>query len=795
MILNCLAAAVRVLARSRTYSAISIFGLAVGIAAALLVALVIRNQLRFDAFIPGYERTYLAISELTPLGHAPVYDPISHEGFGRVLKLKYREIDAYTRLLAGRVELRRGEVAARERIYWADANALDVLPLPTLYGDADAALRKPDGLVLTRGAAKKYFGRADPLGETLLLDKDHPMTVRAVIEDLPANGTTLESGILASGLAAYSPLAKLGEAAPNPDSTGFAINVRTYLRLAPGASIETVRTGIPGLLKSYMPKWAPGLSYTVRLERLDRVHLLPGLNPGISARLTMFGVVGALILLIACVNFVNLSTAHAARRALEVGVRKVTGAGKTALLRQFLGEALVQVLAAACLAIAMVELILPHANAFLDAGAAFDLWRTPWFIAAAALSLLGLTLLAGLYPAFVLSSFRPAGVLKGLVAHSRFAAGLRRLLVVSQFAILIVLLIAAAVVYRQQVFATRDSLRVETDQVVLIRGRCNDALKTEIRRLPGVVGAYCSGNGVLTALEGGVFKTENGQLLTLASIAMEFGALNFFGVRPIAGRLPQQENGEVGADARRGYAINQTAVQRLGFSSPGAALGHRIESSTGDSRGDIVAVVPDFSFASIEKPIEPTLYFVAPRGRGAYGVMHVKLTGKDIPETLAAIDRLWVRLGNTDPIQRVFLEAHIQNLYLSLLRQAQAFLIFSGIAVVLACLGLAALSASATDRRTKEIGIRKSMGASRRDITGLLLRDFTKPVLLANLIAWPLAYWAMSRWLNGFAYHIDLEPWMFIGAGAVALTIAAITVLGHALRVARAKPVQALRYE
>jgi putative ABC transport system permease protein len=809
MLRNYWAAALRNLASSRFYAGISIIGLSVGVCAALLAALVIRNQLTTEHFIDGYERTYLAAAVLVPTGRPPMYDTASPSWIAALLRLKFKDIEAVTRITDQDVRLRSGQIEAKEKIYWADPNVFDVLPLPVSSGNLRTSLQRADGIAITRSIARKYFGGDDAVGRSMIVEGTHPMTVTAVIEDLPAGGTQLESGIFASGLASYSVLTQLdNDPANSPSSPGATLGGQTYLRIAPGASIERLRRAMPDFVKSVHPRLPPGLNATLELIRLDRVNLFPEFNPGIRNRLAVIGIVGALILLIACVVFVNLSTARSARRALEVGVRKVSGASRWALILQFIGESLIYVVLATGIAVALTELLLPYVNAFLSFGAVFDYWRDPKLIACLGLGVLTVTILAGAYPAFVLSAFAPISVLNKSMLQSGGAA-VRQSLVALQFAILVVLLIAAAVVYRQRIYATQDALRVNADQVLIVRSPCNTAFETELRRLRGVRGAFCSGQSLLTGAEFGNYKMTDGGALAVGMVGVEFGVLDLYGLKPLAGRfvVPQDAGGLATGNTASRYVINETASRRLGFSSLDTAVGKAIPLSEGGegapalgAASEIIGVVPDFSINAVERTIAPSIYYALPVSHAephtqAFNVISVKLAGRDIPETLAAIERLWAATGGGAPLDRFFLSDYIQNLYIGMLREAQAFGVFSGVAVLLACLGLVGLSASATERRTKEIGIRKAMGAGTGDIVRLLLWQFIKPVIWGNAIAWPIAGFFMNRWLHGFAYHVDLEPWLFLAATSLALLSALITVGMQSYLVAKAKPIAALRYE
>ncbi len=820
MFRNILAAALRNLARGKLHAAISILGLSIGITAALLIGLMIRGQLTFEHFIPGHRQIYLFSTKTTVSGRPAHFGVNTHPAFAALLKLKFPQVQATTRLFSGdHVRLRHGDVEAVEKIAWADVNFFAVMPLPVYAGDLKHALARPGNLVLTQAMARKYFGRDDVVGQSLEVITDpepallglgagsapppllpggtHPMIVAAVIRDLPVNGTDIDTGIFISGLAPFSTSARLAGTAIGANGIVMYNLGETFVQLAPGASPDPLQAALPTFLADNIPRNALQTN-EARLIRLDQMHLFPDFNPGIHGLLNVAALTAALILFIAASNFVNLSTARSARRALEVGIRKVSGAGKPALIIQFLGESLVLVLIAAAIAVALSEILLPYVNAVLQSGGAFDYWRDPALAVAILLGTLALGISAGLYPAFVLSAFRPAAVLKGQGLFTGGSNRLRRVLVTAQFAILITLCIAAITVFRQRDYATSDALRVDTGQMLVLRGLdrigapCKDALMNNLRALPGVRGAYCgnllSGYNVITML-----RLKNGSTLPAEVIGAQPGLLELYGIKPIAGRLFRPD----AAPAERTMLVNETAVRRLGFASPAAAVGQTLSFAMNAPPRQIIGVVPDFMLnagrngASLAQAIGPVIYTDSPE---SFRAINLKLTGRDVPVTLAAIDRDWAAAAN-GLADRFFVQAYIQNLYLSMLRQAQALAIFCGIAVFLAALGLMGLAISTAERRTKEIGIRKAMGAATPDVVRLLTWEFARPVLWANLIAWPIAYYAMNVWLNGFAYRITLSLWTFAAAGALALAIALATVSLQSFIAARAKPVSALRYE
>ncbi|HTU59663.1 MAG TPA: FtsX-like permease family protein, partial [Polyangiales bacterium] len=572
-------------------------------------------------------------------------------------------------------------------------------------GDLQQALRRPDGLVLPRSLARKYFGRDAPLGATLQLNGT-PMTVTAVLEDLPAHATDLETGLFASGLLSTSALSVLEKRESNPRM--LAVNTTTYLRLAPGQSIEPLRAALPAIGKAQFAQPPPGLVYDIELLRIDRAHLSPGLNPGGRSRVLTLAAIGTLTLLIASINFVNLSTACASRRAREIAVRKTAGASQGALIVQFLGETLLYVLLATCIGIALTELLLPWANTFLQTDAAFDYWHDPSLLGWLAMGVVLLTLLSGAYPAFVLAAFRPVSVLKGVITQIRGATFTRQALVTMQFAMLIVMLIAASIVYDQRTYALNDAIRVTTDQHVLVETRCTSAIASDMRALSGVRSAGCMTECLITGTCFASVRTTKGALTTYGVASVEAGVLESLGIEPVAGRL-------FGTTLEsKAVVINEQARVRFGFPSARAAIGQLVpDASSVDPPREIIGVVPDFSLASVESAIGPMVF---DNRLERADLLDVQLNGQHVPEVLAALDELQPRFNPNETLKRYFLDDRIRDLYRSMLRMAQSFSVMAAVAVMLACFGLIGLSAAATDRRTKEIGIRKAMGAADRQI-------------------------------------------------------------------------------
>lgn len=807
MLYHYVTAALRNLARNKLYSTINVVGLAVGFAAATLIALFVRDELTFDRQWPEGERIHLLAAALKVPGRELMQSQAANADAAVRLRARVPSNVAIARLMPEEHTVRRGEIEANEMVNFADPQFFDILRMPTLAGSLDSVLQRPDALALTASAARKYFGRIDVIGETLELDRQHPMRVAAVVPDLPSN-VHLGATIFAAARASFSPLTA-ADAAPWPPR-GLSFNALTYVKLPPGMALERIARELPALSEEY--EEAAGsktadFAVPMQLVPIAEVHMtLPQFGPvpaGNATVLYIVSLIALLIVAVAAINFVTLMTARAARRATEIAIRKTVGAEQRDLMIQFIGESILHALLGLVVGFALVELLLPAFNDFTQRAIRLSYTRDFAFVAAIA-GLAAVTgTLAGIYPSLVLSRFRPAQVFKGGPLPTGASATVRQALVIAQFAVLITLIVAATVVYRQVNFAMEEGWRLDKEQVLAIRSSCRDAFATELRKLPGVRAAACSGGTPYGAASSGGVLGPDGTQLSMVVAPIEPGFFQLYGLQqPLAGRFFSADRpsdvGPRGGDGRfiGPVILNETAARMLGFASLQAAIGQVIRRPPGRySEGvasEVVGVVADFPVGSLHGPIDPVVFF---SDAAFFDIVSVKLDGRQIPETLAAIDRLWKQLGEPRPINRWFADEFLEDVYREDLRQGRMAAVSAGIAVFIACLGLFGLAAFTAERRTKEIGVRKALGASRTDIVRMLLWQFTQPVLWANLIAWPVGWYAMHRWLERFAYRTDIALWMLLGASVLAIVIALATVATHAIVVARARPVTALRYE
>jgi putative ABC transport system permease protein len=820
MFQSMLMATLRNLARNRLYTLVGVAGLTLGLVSSLLTALVGYQAFTMEHFIPGYEHTYQVLSGLAPAGRPAFYNT-SIPGFqAGLMQQQYPEIESIARLVEDHVPLKQDQIESTEDVYWADPAIFKVLPLPTVSGSLNDALVRPDGIVLTAHLARKYFGDHDALGRTLV-SGTRVLTVTAVIRDLPApdSATSLVADAFLSGSYGQSALSLCDQHdVENAQNRALALCGPTYFRLRPGVGIDPLRARIP-LLHASFPKLPDQIHVVTAFERIDRVNWFEGLNPGIHRAAAEVIAVAALILLAGCIVFINLATARATRRAKEVGIRKACGADRWTLIAQFLGESVLTAMLSAIVAVSVTELVLPWISALLDTQLQFDYWRRPGLLGSILLGVVVVGLLAGAYPALVSSAFRPRDVLKGSVwlSGTQWA---RQILVVTQCAILIGLTISAVVVYQQRYFGMHEALRVNTDQVLVLESPCKRSYVDALQALPGVRQAGCSAPSFLYGNEFCNCITAGGSPIAVDMTRLDLGLFALYGIRAVAGNI---EPGD--ADSRTAalshVVINEAALRPLGFASASAAIGQplALKNSDGDWLGpggdaaaaapanEIIAVVPDFAFLAITQRVHPTVYWSTASAAGhrrpdLRNLISLKLVGQQIPGTLDAIDRLSDALGQSadakDPAAhwpRYFLNESIQSRYASLLRAAVLCAVSAMLVVVLSGLGLLGVASAVAERRTKEVGIRKAMGASNANILVMLLKQFSMPIGWASLIAWPVSAWLLQRWLEGFPRHVSLQVWVFIGASVLALAISLATIAAQALRVARANPVAALHYQ
>ena len=828
---NYFVTAVRHLTRNRLYAAISIASLAVGFAVAILVGVFVRHEVSYDRFLPDHDRLYVAREILYPPAHGPPTrlneTRIDIAGY---LTADFPQVQAATRLQPHTYGVRRGDVIYREEdVAWGDPNMLQVLKLRLLEGDPTTALTAPGSVILTKARARKFFGDADPMGQTLILlpmDDNGPVTgglgppvayhVTGVLQDLPPE-THLKAQI-------FTPTDPAALDDPPATWGGEAL---TYVRLAPGASVDAMNRQMQAMVGRHIPQ-RPLLDkhMTIELAPIGELHLPrkhiddPGdINP-IGDRTILGAVigVGALILLTAAINFVGLMTARASQRAVEIGVRKAVGARRRDLIVQFMSEALIQVAVAFVLALAAAELLAPVLGRLFGRELSLDYLNDFRFLAAMAGAALAVGLAAGLYPSLVLAGFRPASALKGAAGSFATSGAVRQVLVVVQFAVLVLLMIVIVTVGRQTRLAVARAWPAGAQQMVLVDGRpiCGNAFEARARTLPGVVSAACASSGILRNLGfTSMARAADGQPVPVALGSVEAGFFELYGLHPLAGRTFQADRPADQPlvrdpdDDEHGppVVLNAAAARRLGFATPQAAVNRiirwdRFRAPFTENVGwttkmlhgqssQVLGVVPDYLGLSREA-VKPVIYWVDP---GLMDMLNLRVATPATPGVLRALAGLWRGSGHFSVVPARPLDDAVREAYADVLTLGEVVAVCASLAMVLACIGLFALASYTTEQRTKEFGVRKAMGATAADIARLLIWQFSKPVLAAAAIAVPLGYLLMRDWLRGFAEPVGLTPISFIAVALAALLIAWATVLAHTWRVARTRPVAALRYE
>jgi putative ABC transport system permease protein len=814
MFRNYMAVALRNLVRHKLYSFINIVGLAVGLACAVFIILFIRDEISYDKWLPDTQNVYRAEISLLFPGQPPIISPSTPFVLGPTMKADLPEVVAETHISPQNFTVKIGNRQFSERINSVDPQFFKIIQLPLVEGNAASVFAEPESVVLSQAAARKYFGGADPLGKTITVDAKHSLTVTGVMADLPHNSQL-------SGDVFIPNTSKADQVAQEDRTNWFDFQGLTYVKLAPGADPQRVVEKTHQLFARHISADNYVAALHISADKLVQANIVPfgdvhltsdsrgGMTPGGSwTTIYGFAAIAALILAIACFNFMNLATARATMRAREVSLRKVMGAKREQLIVQFLGESVLTALIAIVLALAAVEILLPAFDRFLGRPIAFH-YLSDWPLTLGIVAIAIVTgLLGGSYPALVLSGFRPAATLKNNSAAQGGSGSLRTVLVVLQFAISIGLGIAALVVFAQITYARNLDLGFDRDNLVVIDFGLDPVMTPAAAE--SFLHALDADQGVAAVAQSNAVPFGSGESRSTATISgnptqftvrtidisPEFPAV--YGMKLAAGRMLSRDRGtDVSNTADRhndvaagsNVVIDAMAARMFGF-TPTSAIGKVIKID--DHRVTIVGVFHNALFhAARSEPIS-TLYYFNPNHLNGFSI-HLK--NGHVSEGVAAIDRTWRRFVPGVAIHRRFLDDMFDKLFAADEKQGQMFGIFVAIAIFIACLGLFGLAAFTAGRRTKEIGIRKVFGARVGDVVFLLLWQFSIPVVIANLIAWPVAWYYLHGWLQGFAYRIPLSPLYFLGAGLVALLIAWATVFSHARRVAGANPIHALRYE
>jgi len=803
MIKNYIKIAFRNFWRNKSFSAINMLGLSIGISVCFVIMLFVQDELSYDRFNLNADRIVRVVFKANinggKINEANVMPPTA-----LALKNDYPEVEEATRLkMAGNPKVTYAGKTFKEGSFaFVDPNFFKVFTLPLIKGDIKTALQQTNTVVITKELARKYFGQEDPIGKVLTIGDKDLYKVTGLIDKIPTN-SHFHFDLFGSMLSV-----------PDAKSDSWMVsNYFTYLLLKKGYDYKKLEAKLPNMVEKYMGPQivkSMGMSLTqfrtkgndlgFALQPLTDIHLHSNSTSEFEAGgdikyVYIFGAIALFVLLIACINFINLSTASASKRAKEVGVRKVMGSDKLELIKQFLLESVLLTFMALFISVLMIQLALPFFNELSGKSLSLGYAIKPW----AAFISLGLMVgvLAGIYPAFFLSSFKPIAIIKGKLGTGNKSNILRSGLVVFQFFISVSLMVGTMVVYQQMQFIRNKKLGYQKEQLLVIPnsyalGKNERIFKEEMLKDPRVLNATVSAykpagpsnnNNALAYPEG-----KDNQIMKTLEYNVDEQYISTFGMKIAAGR----NFSKAFATDSSAMVINETASKAFGWGNN--AVGKRITRQNSYKGNNftytVIGVVKDFNFRSLHEPITPLLMVLNPES----GLIFKVKTG-DVSGLLAAMKQEWAKFNVEEPFAYSFMDELYNKTYSAEEKTGRILNIFTVLTILVACLGLFGLAIYTTEQRTKEIGIRKVLGASVIQVTNMLSKDFLKLVLIACVIAFPLSYWAMHNWLQDFAYRISIQWWMFALAALIALFIALATVSFQAVKAALANPVKSLKVE
>jgi putative ABC transport system permease protein len=805
--LNYLKIAIRNLKKNKGYSFINIFGLAVGIACCILILLYIQNELSFDKYNKNYDRVYRVHLD-AKIGNNRLNIASSCAPCGPAFVREIPEVENFTRIRNYGFPVMRykDKAFSEERFYWVDSTFFNVFTVHFIEGNPNTALNQPNSVVITESIAKKYFGNEDPMGKILNADKRKDYLVTGIIKNFPVN-SSFHFDFLSS-LSTYN---------VQNDQNWLSNNYETFILVRKGVNFKDLSKKVYDVSKEHIAPQVDkvlgvtydqmlkgGSRYNYVLQPLGDIHLKSHLSDEIEPTsdilyIYIFSIIAFAILLIACINFTNLSTARSSGRAKEVGIRKTLGSNQILLIKQFLTETILMSFIAMLFAILIVELFLPTFNFIANKHLALNIFSNYYSVPLLILFILLVGFIAGGYPAFVLSSLIPVKVLRSGTHKSPSKSLLRNVLVIVQFSISIILIVGSFIIKSQMNFIQNKKLGFDRNQILIVKktddiGKYINSFKNDIAQISSVANVSNS-NSIPGELFGdSAFKREGASSTEIHDIKLlptDYDFIRTYQIKMKDGRFFSRDF----ASDTMAVVLNEEAVKTFGIKDPVGKIIEQIGNTPETSiKYKIVGVTDDFNFESLHQKIEPLIFMLYhPNNFGRF--VSVRFTPKNIKSTIEDISAIWHKYAGNQEFQYSFFNDEFAKLYASEQRTGQIFSVFSVIAIIIACLGLLGLAAFTAEQRTKEIGIRKVLGATVPEIIFMLTKEFTKWILIANIIAWPIAYFFMKGWLENFAYRINMNVWVFILSGVVALLIAMITVSYQAIRAAMANPVNALKYE
>jgi len=803
MFRNFFKIAFRNLVRHKAFSFINITGLAIGLICFILIMLWIQDELSFDNFHQNTDRIFSAGIDFKT-GDTEGQGITTTPPLAPAMMAEIPEVESATRFLHAvnkLVTYKEGDVNFLENsIFYADSTIFDVFTIPLITGDPTDLLTRKNTLVITAEMAKKYFRDIDPIGKTLSFDGNWDYEVVGVVEAWP-NNSHWRFDMLASMISIQRAY----------DDNWLSDNLNTYFKIREGTNSEVVLAKINELFRRNaepvfiqalgikMEDWeAQGNRYNYYITPLKDIYLRGTAETSVGAAgdiryVYLFAVIGFFILFVACINFMNLTTARSAVRAKEIGMRKVLGSSKRHLIRQFLMESMMITLFSMLIAVVAIQLLLPYFNDLTDK--ALDLnFAGIATIPILLLMVIVVGLMSGGYSAVSLASFKILSVLKGSLFSGKSKTWFRNVLVLFQFSISILVIVCTIIAYNQMNFIKNKKLGFNKEHLLVIDraytiGDNIGSFKEELLKNPAIQYASATYHVPGTGTDGSVFQTEDSppeELLHLRKVCGDYDYLNAMGIKLVAGRYFSED---IHADSNN-VVINSVAVKYLGFTD---AVGQKIIQPDTREVHIVIGVVEDFHTSSLHQEIEPVMLLHPGTYWNHY--MAVRIQPQNVAASLDFIETKWDEFSGNQPFEYFFMDSYFDNLHRLEQRTGQFFTIFAALAIFIACLGLFGLAAFTAEQKTKEIGIRKVLGASVPSIASILLKQFTRWVVLANIIAWPIGYYIMKSWLQNFAYHIDLKVGYFVLSGLITLLIAVSTVSYLAINAATKNPVKALKCE
>ncbi|UCC80450.1 MAG: ABC transporter permease [Candidatus Zixiibacteriota bacterium] len=802
MFKNFLFISFRNLTRNKTYSLINIAGLAVGIACCLMIMLWVQNEFSYDRFHENADRIYRLCID-GQIGGRTTRTPASNAPAGPAMVRDFPEVINSARIdVMPTIPVKyQDKIFFEENILWADNSLFDIFTFPLVSRGEEHPLERPYTAVITRDMAKRYFGEDDPLGKTMRLNNERDFTVTGVVENVPAN-SHIKFDMLCSFETRYTENRELMD-------EWIYFSYVTYLLLKENGDFKNLESKFPSFVDNHMGERlaAFGIGMNYFLQPLTSIHLYSDLeyddfeSAGNITYVYLFSGIALFILLIACFNFINLTTARASARAREVGLRKTLGAHKSKLILQFLCESIIFSVISILLAILILEMALPLINSIADVELSLASIAIPSFILALLLIAVGVGVLAGCYPAFILSAFRPVHVLKGNLSTGTSGSGLRSALVICQFVISITLIAGTFIIYKQINYMKNKKLGFDKEQLLVLPAldeslqRSSMLIRDKLSAIPGVqkiaFGSKSPGSGTSSSIiipEG--YADDQG--IMMYQIYAGYDYIPTLEIEIVQGR---NFSADIKSDVSDAVIINETAAKLLGWENP---IGKTLTSPDMDTDKSewetkkIVGVVRDFHVEPLHKEIGPVFIINANED---LSLAILRLSTNDISSTVAQIRNKWGEIAPDQPLNFYFVDDEYDKMYRAEERMGKLAFYFSILAIFIGCMGLFGMSSYAAERRTKEIGIRKVLGATVPGILRLLSKEVLVLIAIACVIAWPISFYALNRWLQNFAYRISLDIYIFIFAGFFALAIAMLTISFQSIRAALANPVKSLKYE